>query len=70
MMWAGKIREPELLFVSHQHAQKIGERYYEPPDLVAEVINKRIHTEMEFIPIGVNPSKLYRPCFISRVDVT
>lgn len=38
-MWAGKIREPDLSFVSHQHAHKIGERYYEPPDLVAEVIS-------------------------------
>ena len=38
-LWPGKIREPDLLFVSHQHGHKIGERYYEPPDLAAEVIS-------------------------------
>lgn len=38
-LWPGKIREPDLLFVSHKNAHKMGERYYEPPDLVAEVIS-------------------------------
>lgn len=36
-LWPGKIREPDILFVSHAHADRIGERVYGPPDLVIEV---------------------------------
>jgi len=38
-LWPGKIREPDILFVSHAHADRIGERVYGPPDLVVEVIS-------------------------------
>lgn len=38
-LWPGKIREPDILFVSHAHADRIGEQAYGPPDLVVEVIS-------------------------------
>ncbi len=38
-LWPGKIREPDILFVSHAHADRIGEQYYGPPDLVVEVVS-------------------------------
>jgi len=38
-LWPGKIREPDILFVSHEHADRIGEQFYGPPDLVVEVIS-------------------------------
>jgi len=38
-LWPGKIREPDILFVSHAHADRIGEQCYGPPDLVVEVIS-------------------------------
>ena len=37
-LWQGKIREPDILFVSHAHADRIAEQVYGPPDLVVEVI--------------------------------
>ena len=36
-LWPGKIREPDILFVAREHADRIGEQFYGPPDLVAEV---------------------------------
>jgi Uma2 family endonuclease len=38
-LWPGKIREPDILFVSQAHADRIGEQVYGPPDLVVEVIS-------------------------------
>jgi len=38
-LWPGKIREPDLLFVLHDHADRIGDLIYGPPDLVVEVIS-------------------------------
>lgn len=36
-LWPGKIREPDVLFVSTEHRDRIGEQAYGPPDLVMEV---------------------------------
>ncbi len=38
-LWVGKIREPDILFVSHAHADRIDEQAYGPPDLVVEVLS-------------------------------
>jgi len=38
-LWPGKIREPDILFVSRAHADRIGEQFYGPPDLVVEVLS-------------------------------
>jgi Uma2 family endonuclease len=37
-LWGGKIREPDVLFVSKEHADRVGEQVYGVPDWVAEVI--------------------------------
>jgi len=38
-LWPGKVREPDILFVSRAHASRIGEQFYGPPDLVVEVLS-------------------------------
>ncbi|HID62212.1 MAG TPA: Uma2 family endonuclease [Anaerolineae bacterium] len=38
-LWPGKIREPDILFVAREHADRIGEQVYGPPDLVVEVLS-------------------------------
>jgi Uma2 family endonuclease len=59
-LWPGKIREPDILFVSRQHADRIGERYYGPPDLVVEVLSPstqhtdRVEKLYEYAAAGVS----------------
>lgn len=36
-LWPGKIREPDVFFMSHEHSDRIGEQVFGPPDLVMEV---------------------------------
>lgn len=39
-LWPGKIREPDILFLAHEHADRIKEdMIYGPPDLVIEVLS-------------------------------
>lgn len=38
-LWLDMIREPDILFISHAHADRIGEQSVGPPDLVVEVIS-------------------------------
>jgi Uma2 family endonuclease len=38
-LWPGKIREPDVLFLTQAHADRRGERAWGPPDLVMEVIS-------------------------------
>jgi len=38
-LWLGKIREPDILFVSHAHPERVGEQAYGPPNLVVEVLS-------------------------------
>ncbi len=38
-LWPDKIREPDIFYVSREHADRIGEQYYSPPDLAVEVIS-------------------------------
>lgn len=39
-LWPGKIREPDLIFMSAAHADRVGETYWGVPDLVAEIISE------------------------------
>lgn len=39
-LWPGKFREPDLIFVSTAHADRIGEKFWGIPDLVAEIISE------------------------------
>jgi len=58
-LWPGKIREPDLLFVSREHADRIGEQAYGPPDLVVEVLSSstwrsdRLEKSAEYAQAGV-----------------
>lgn len=38
-LWQGKFREPDIVFMSAEHADRIGEDYWGVPDLVVEVIS-------------------------------
>jgi Uma2 family endonuclease len=38
-LWKGKFREPDVMFMSAQHADRIDERYWRGADLVMEVVS-------------------------------
>lgn len=38
-LWPGKIREPDIIFMLRQHADRIAEQHWGIPDLVVEVIS-------------------------------
>jgi Uma2 family endonuclease len=38
-LWPGKIREPDIVFVANEHADRIGEQVLGVPDLIVEVIS-------------------------------
>ena len=38
-LWPGKIREPDIFFLSKEHSSRAGERMYGVPDLVIEVLS-------------------------------
>ena len=40
-LWPGKFREPDIIFMSAEHSDRIGEDYWGVPDLVVEVISPR-----------------------------
>jgi Uma2 family endonuclease len=58
-LWPGKIREPDVLFVSREHADRVGEQFYGPPDLVMEVLSAgtwrtdRLEKLVEYAQAGV-----------------
>jgi Uma2 family endonuclease len=38
-LWPGKFREPDIVFLSAEHASRIGESFWEGADLVMEVVS-------------------------------
>src|SRR5206468_10009274 len=38
-LWSGKFREPDVLFMRAQHAERIGEPFWDGADLVMEVVS-------------------------------
>jgi Uma2 family endonuclease len=38
-LWRNKIREPDVVFMASEHADRIGERYWKGADLVMEVVS-------------------------------
>lgn len=40
-LWPGKFREPDIVFMHCDHADRIGEEYWGVPNLVVEVISPR-----------------------------
>lgn len=43
-LWPGKIREPDVLFLGKEHADRIGEQVLGVPDLVVEIISPSTRT--------------------------
>jgi Uma2 family endonuclease len=39
-LWQGKIREPDIVFMSTAHADRIGEDFWGVPDMVVEVLSR------------------------------
>lgn len=39
-LWEGKIREPDIVFMSNEHRDRIHEKYLDVPDLVMEIISE------------------------------
>jgi Uma2 family endonuclease len=66
-LWPDKIREPDILFVSQAHADRIGEQVYGPPDLVVEVVSAstrrtdRVEKFVEYARAGVDEYWLVDP---------
>jgi Uma2 family endonuclease len=66
-LWPDKIREPDILFVSHAHADRIGEQAYGPPDLVVEVTSAstrrtdRVEKFVEYARAGIDEYWLVEP---------
>ncbi len=58
-LWPGKIREPDLVFISAAHANRVGEQYWGLPDLAAEIISEsdpdhdRITKMAEYAQAGI-----------------
>ena len=58
-LWPGKIREPDILFVTREHSDRIAEQAYGPPDLVVEVLSPstrrtdRLEKMVEYARAGV-----------------
>ncbi len=58
-LWPGKIREPDILFVAREHADRIGEQCFGVPDLVVEVTSSgtwrtdRVEKMLEYARAGV-----------------
>ncbi len=38
-LWGGKYREPDLVFMAAEHADRLGEQFWEGADLVMEVVS-------------------------------
>jgi Uma2 family endonuclease len=38
-LWRGKIREPDIVFMAKEHADRVGEDYWKGADLVMEVVS-------------------------------
>jgi Uma2 family endonuclease len=58
-LWHGKIREPDIVFVSAEHADRIGEDFWGVPDMVVEVLSKstmktdRGEKFLEYAQVGI-----------------
>jgi len=66
-LWPGKIREPDILFLSKEYADRAGEKVYGVPDLVVEVVSPstektdRVEKFAEYAKAGVKEYWLVGP---------
>ncbi len=58
-LWPGKIREPDLVFMATAHLNRITQKYWGIPDLVAEIISPgnpdhdRVRKKQEYARAGI-----------------
>ena len=58
-LWPGKIREPDLVFMTTAHLNRITQKYWGIPDLVAEIISPgnpdhdRVRKKQEYARAGI-----------------
>jgi Uma2 family endonuclease len=58
-LWPGKIREPDLVFMATTHLDRITQKYWGIPDLVAEIISPgnpdhdRVRKKQEYARAGI-----------------
>jgi Uma2 family endonuclease len=58
-LWPEKIREPDVLFMAHEHRDRISEQVFGPPDLVMEVTSPstrhvdRMEKSIEYARAGI-----------------
>ena len=44
-LWPGAIRQPDIVFMSNEHKNKIAEKYWGVPDLVMEILSESTEKE-------------------------
>ena len=73
-LWPGKFREPDILFMHRNHADRIGEENWGIPDLVVEVISPRtpqssgteqVDREEKFVKYARAGVEIYKGYWIS-----
>ncbi len=58
-LWEGKVREPDVMVMLHEHAERISNQYWECPDLVVEVLSPgtaktdRSEKVVEYAAVGI-----------------
>lgn len=66
-LWPGKIREPDIFFITKEHADRIGEQACGVPDLVVEILSPgtyrtdRLEKFLEYARAGVSECWLADP---------
>lgn len=66
-LWPGKIREPDIVFYTEDHRDRIGELVSEPPDLAVEVLSPgtrrtdRHEKFFEYAQVGISEYWLVDP---------
>lgn len=58
-LWSGKFREPDIVFMAAEHADRLGEQYWRGTDLVMEVVSPddpqrdRVTKRREYAQAGI-----------------
>ena len=66
-LWQGKIREPDIIYMSRDHIERINEEYWDVPDLAVEIISRstaqidRMEKFIEYAQAGIAEYWLVNP---------